>query len=278
MSRRETEIPALDGYDAEEGSIMKTGLTFGMIMVMTLFPFVPTARAKPQLHVDPDNKTCEIELDPSLTQDQFHGFIKELSSIGAFKQAASTEPLGKYVFDFGLEIAYTPVNDAAARWNNTFTHPDDQHYLFDIMLVKFRASMGITDRLDGGLYVSTVPQSNVTLLGVDFKYAFDKWRTIGTAARFHYTKMLQTHDVHLDIVGLDVSAAKSFGPITPYIGAGGFYSAGRENSSKVQLHNEDILQPHEFVGADLRLYSFKLGFEAEYGSVPTYTLKVLYEI
>lgn len=234
--------------------------------------------AKPQLHVNPGNNTCEIELDASLTQDQFHGFIKELSSIGAVKQASSTEPLGKYVFEFGLEYAYTPVNDDSARWNNTFTHPEADHYLFDIALIKLRARMGISDRLDGGLYVSTVPQSNVTLLGFDFKYTLDEWKTIGTAVRVHYSKLFQTHDVDLDVIGMDLSAGKKFRYLTPYIGAGGFYSMGKENSSKVQLHNESIFQPHEFVGVDLRISSFKLGVEAEYGSVPTYTLKVLYEI
>jgi len=249
-----------------------------MTMVITLSPFNSTSYAKPQLHVNPGNDTCEIELDPSLTQDQFHDFIKELSSIGVIKQTAPADPLGKYVFDFGLEYAYTPVNDGAARWNNTFSHPEADHYLFDIALVKLRARMGISDRLDGGLYVSTVPQSNVTLVGFDFKYALDEWKTVGTAVRIHYSKLFQTHDVDLDMIGMDLSASKKFRSLTPYIGAGGFYSMGRENSSKVQLDNETVFQPHEFVGVDLRLSSFKLGLEAEYGSVATYTFKVLYEI
>lgn len=74
--------------------------------------------------------------------------------------------------------------------------------------------MGVSDRHESALYFLTIPNSNVALLGFDLKYAFDELRKVRTAIRIHFSKLLETHDVDLDVMGLGLSASKKIGLLT----------------------------------------------------------------
>jgi len=227
------------------------------------------------LHINGGNKTCLVEFDSSLTQGQFKELVQEFGAIGAFKQVASADPLGKFSFDVGLDIASTPIDDKRAKWNNTFTHPDATHDLFNISFIKLRGRIGLTKNLDTGLFYMTVPEGNVSFLGTDLKYTFHN-DYFASAVRTHYTKLFETHDMDLDTVGVDLSTSKRWGNFSPYVGIGEIVTYDRENSPKVQLSNETDYRVHGFAGVIGKFSWLVVGLEADVGAVATYSLTLSY--
>src|SRR5512135_2955322 len=124
-------------------------------------------------HIDPGVKTCSMVIDPSLTQAQWHRFIKQGGAIMTFKSLAPAKTLGKMKFNIGIDDAFTPVDQRDLAWINTFTHPDADCPLGDqISYPAVRASMGITDNMDIGGYWTVAPGANYGLAAGECKYAF----------------------------------------------------------------------------------------------------------
>ena len=46
-------------------------------------------------HINPDIKSCSMELDSELTQADFKKFVRQCSLMGSFKSMASAKTLGK---------------------------------------------------------------------------------------------------------------------------------------------------------------------------------------
>ncbi|MFQ5650445.1 MAG: hypothetical protein ACE5IY_10935 [bacterium] len=106
----------------------------GIVSVL-IFSLLITASYAQDLHVNPAVNNCSIELDPSLTQSQFRKFIKQGSLIGSLKLLSPAEPLGSRRFEIGIEYSRSPIDDKDPAWNNTFTHPHENHYLGNAITV-----------------------------------------------------------------------------------------------------------------------------------------------
>jgi hypothetical protein len=229
-----------------------------------------------ELHVNHDIKSCSIELDPSLTQSQFHKFTREAAQVFTFKLMSPAEPLGAKKFQVGLDYSITSINDADPAWNNTFSHPHDTHYLGDqLAFPKLFARVGVTDRVDVGFYYTKNPDANYGFMGGEIKYALfaKSKKPVAMAIRTSYATLLGVEDLNYHLWGVDLSASKKIGRLTPYLGIGANLARAIETTSKVNLHNETVLTPRGIMGAQLSLSFFSLTAEMDVAAVSTFSLR-----
>lgn len=229
-----------------------------------------------ELHVNHDIKSCSIELDPSLTQGQFHKFTREAAQVFTFKLMSPAEPLGAKNFQVGLDYSITSINDADPAWNNTFSHPHEDHYLGDqLAFPKLFARIGVTDRMDAGFYFTKNPDANYGFAGGEMKYALfmQPEKPWAMAVRATYATLLGVDDMNYHLLGIDLSASKRFGRLTPYAGIGANLARAIETTSKVNLNNETVLTPRGIIGAQLSLSFFSLTAEMDIAPVSTVSLR-----
>jgi hypothetical protein len=254
---------------------MKPKTLIKIAKAIVVLCFISISHAQ-ELHVNHDIKSCSIELDPSLTQGQFHKFTREAAQVFSFKLMSPAEPLGAKKFQVGIDYSITPINDADPAWNNTFSHPHETHYLGDRpAFPKLFARMGVTDRIDVGFYFTQNPEANYGFMGGEIKYALfmKPEKPVAMAVRTTYATLLGVEDMNYHLWGADLSASKKIGILTPYLGIGANLGRSIETTSKVNLRDETVLTPRGIIGARLSLSFFSLTAEMDVAAVSTVSLR-----
>lgn len=232
------------------------------------------------VHVNPKLKLCDFEAAANLTQTQFKRFNREVGHVMYFNPMTSARSLGKFKFDISLvNGGSTAIDQTSGAWNNTFHHPDSTHWLGDkVILPGIVARMGITDRMDIGVYYShSAPfGGKYSFLGVDLKYNFLNNPETGWAfaGRASYTQDVTIKDFNLSNFGLDGLVSKSFGNFTPYAGISGTVSRAKELSERVNLSSETAFGARAIVGMDFRYKFLNLGAEADFSELTSYSIKL----
>ena len=255
---------------------MKPETFIRIVKALVVLCFISISHAQ-ELHVNPSYRSCSIELDPSLTQSQFHKFTREAAQVFTFKLMSPAEPLGAKKFQVGIDYSSTRIDDADPAWNNTFSHPDEDHYLGDqITMPKLFARMGVSDRVDVGFYFTQNPNANYGFMGGEIKYAFfnESEKPLAMAVRTTYATLLGVEDLNFHQLGLDLSASKRIGRLAPYVGIGANLGRASETTSKVNLHNETVLTPRGIIGTQLSLSFFTLTAEMDVAAVSTFSLRM----
>lgn len=254
---------------------MKSATIFKIANAVAVLWFISISHAQ-ELHVNHGIRSCSIELDPSLTQSQFHKFTREAAQVFTFKLMSPAEPLGARKFQFGIDYSITRINDADPAWNNTFSHPHETHYLGDrLAFPKLFARMGVSNRIDVGLYFTKNPEANYGFMGGELKYAVFKEseKPVAMAVRTTYATLLGVEDLNFHLLGVDVSASKKIGMLAPYVGIGANLGRAIETTSKVNLDNETVLTPRGIIGAGLSLSFLSLTAEMDVAAVSTFSLR-----
>ena len=255
---------------------MKSKLLNGIASVLFISIFLSTAYAEDVYwNINPDVNSCSMEVDPALTQSQFHTFTKQASLIATFKSLSSAEPLGVGNFSFGLDLAYTPVDQHDSAWINTFTHPDEDCPLGDaVSFPTVRARMGVLDNMDVGAYFTTAPDANYGFLGGEVKYAFlrESERLPAAAVRTSFVSLLGVDDMNMNVYSVDFSVSKRLGMFTPYLGIRETLAIGTETTSKVDLDRENVWTTQGIAGIDCSISRFSIAAEYNVGEVSTFSV------
>jgi hypothetical protein len=254
---------------------MKPETFIRMVNAFVVLCFISISYAQ-ELHTNHRFRECSIMLDPSLTQSQFHKFTREAAQVFTFKLMSPAEPLGARKFQVGIDYSITNINDADPAWNNTFSHPNEEHYLGDqIAMPKIFARMGVSDRVDVGFYFTKNPNANYGFMGGEMKYALflESEKPLAMAVRTTYATLLGVDDLNFHLLGVDLSASKKIGRLTPYLGIGANLGRAIETTSKVNLHNETVLTPRGIIGTQLSLSFFSLTAEMDIATVSTFSLR-----
>ena len=222
---------------------------------------------------------CSFILDPSLTQEAWHQFAREAGLVAYFPPLSSAKPLGAKSFELALLDWGTMIDDADAAWNDTFSHPDSTHYVFDGPALLFPGLMfraGITDRVDIGTYFTKNPNANYGFFGGQVQYNFfdDPEENLAAAVRLNYSSLFGPKDLNQSVVGIDVLASKDYSRFSPYAGVSGYLARAQETTSKVDLEDENVFGLQAMAGATADVSVLRIGAEMNLAKVPGFSLKI----
>lgn len=257
----------------------------GLIGTASVLAFVLSAPPLQgqHLHVNHDWDQCAIVIDPALTQSSWHQFVTEVGLVTHFRSLASARPLGPGRFEVALLNWGNRIDPADDAWNDTFSHPDDTHWLFEgdaLLIPGLMVRAGITDRIDVGAYFTKAVDSNYGFFGAQLQYGFvnDTERNLGVAGRISTVRLYGPDDMDVSTYGLDLVASKDISIFSPYVGVGTYWSRGQETTDKVDLEDESVLGAQAMVGVAARLWALRLGAEAHLAEVSGYSFKIAFGI
>lgn len=243
-----------------------------LVLALLVAAIPAGTQAAPVLHVNPNLKECSVQFAPELTQGAFHDFVREFGSVSAYKPMAPPAPLGRGGIELGIQQMYFTVDDAAPKWNDTFYHPEADHWLGSQQTFpKLGLRVGVSDRVDVGGYFTKNPDANYGWLGFDVRGAVMRQGTkqpVDLMVRGAYTKTLYVDDMDMNTFTADASVGRTFwNLVQPYVGVGGDIVTASERSDMVALHSETVFVQHAFAGVGLRYWHAALGIEGEVGAL-----------
>jgi len=233
------------------------------------------------LHVNDHWEECAFVIDPSLTQASWHQFVQEAGLAAYFRPMASAAPLGRGRFEVAMVQWGTRIDPADDAWNDTFSHPDSTHWLFEgdaLLIPGMMVRAGVSDRMDVGAYFTKSIGANYGFFGGQAQYSFlhDIESNLAAAGRFGFVRMYGPEDLTVTTYGLDVLVSKDISRFSPYAVVSGYLASGRETTSKVDLDDENVLGVHGTLGLAVRVWALRLGAEVSVAEVPGYSFKLAF--
>ena len=239
---------------------------------------------RPHLHSNGKWEECSIQLAPTLTQRAWRQFTQEAGLVAYFRPLADAEPLGKGRFDVSLVQWETAIDDADDAWNDTFVHPDSEHYLIDGGGLKFPGVMvraGVSAGTDVGLYVTKNPKANYGFFGgqVQRRIIGGEERSWDASARVSFVSLYGPADADLTVYGMDLVASRKvaitrWAKVAPYVGVSGYLSTSQEKTAAVSLRDERVAGGQAMAGAVLHLSKARIAAEYSTAKVRTVSLRV----
>jgi hypothetical protein len=238
-----------------------------------------------ELHVNTRWKECSFQIDPSLSQGEWHKFAREAGLVAYFRPLADAKPLGKWKFEVSLLQWKTEIDDSEGAWNNTFVHPDSTHWLKEgpsLGVPGLTGRIGITDKLDVGLYFTKNVRANYGIYGGQIQYNLinDKAKRWSASARAGFNSIFGPEDLKVNIYGVDLFTSKEIKiysdwvSISPYAGASVYLSSAREMTNKVHLNNENVFGAQATIGLTAKLSHVRLGIEYSFSNTNTLSFKI----
>jgi hypothetical protein len=238
---------------------------------------------RPHLHTSDRWKECSFQLNAALTPAAWEQFTREAGLVVYFRSLTDARPMGKGKFELSLLQWKTGIDDGDAAWNDTFVHPDDEHYLFDGSGLAFpglSVRVGVTSKTDVGLYFTKNPNANYGFAGVQVQRNVinDTRRNLAAAARISAVSMYGPDDLNFGVLGTDfvVSYVKhltGWASVSPYIGVANYIAHSHEKSAVVDLKDETQLGSQVMLGATLQVSGVRIAAEYANASVKTVSLK-----
>jgi len=258
--------------------MVNTPALFGLFALTTLLPSTAFAHGSDEhdvdLHVGYAHDSCYFDLHPELTEAQFERFGTEAGSIARFKQVAAADTLGQWNFDFGVGYTHTPIDDTKGAWNNTMTHPGEDHYLGNAVaapLLELR--MGIFDRVDLEAYGSVNWLSNYGFFGVATKVGIlrqEDGAPVSLAIRPSVAGVVGPSEVQVWNLSTDLSVSRRFWGLAPFAGVGVNSNIALDRSNDTEVGHQASVLPAAFVGADYRWRMLSVGVQAELSALVGY--------
>jgi len=234
------------------------------------------------LHTNDKWEECSFVLDPSLTQAAWHQFAQEASNVIYYRPISSAKPMGKGNFHIGITNMTTSIDDSHDAWNDTFSHPDSEHWLFEgggLGFPGLEARMGYNDKMDIGLYFTKNPNANYGFYGAQLQYSLIDNLENGLAAaiRASFVQMFGPEDLNLGVYGLDLIVSKDVNRFSPYAGISTYLSRVQATTSKVSLDDENIIALQGMIGFTTHVSALRLGLEMNFAEVNTSSFLIGYD-
>ncbi len=192
-----------------------------------------------------------------LSQSEFRSLSEDLGAVAAYKEVAPAAPLGATGFDVGFELAASKLQHKGvyelAGGSTAST----------VYLPKLRVQKGLPWGVDVGAFVSKIGGSNISLMGLEARYALlDDTLTIpAIGLRVSGTRDLAAGKLDLSTVAFDVVTSKKLTFITPFAGIGTVKVTSKANAGG--LASESFNQPRVFAGLNVNFVLVNLAVEAE---------------
>lgn len=215
--------------------------------------------AASQLSYAADNIDIAGLIGQTNAQEQFKSLSKDLGAALSYKAVAPAEPLGMIGFDIGIEVTATKLENAK-KWSDAVSSGDALDYLY---VPKLHAHKGLPFGIDVGLVYSSVPTTNIKLIGGELRYAIISGNIAvpAVAVRGTYTKLSGVDNLSFNTKGLELSVSKGLTLLTPYAGVGYIWTDSDPSISG--LKKETIRQGKFYIGANLNLALINLAVEGD---------------
>lgn len=192
------------------------------------------------------------------SQNIFSDLVKDIGAATNYKSVAPAEPLGTLGFDFSFEVSGTSVERKDSLNKVTGGDAPDTLYVPKVHLHK-----GLPLGFDVGAFYSSVPSSNVSVVGGELRYSILEGSTLtpALAVRGTYSQMSGVTDFDLNTTGLELSISKGFAMFTPYAGVGTVRYSGGTNITGIS--DEKISETKYFLGLNFSLGLVNFAAETE---------------
>jgi hypothetical protein len=203
-----------------------------------------------------------------LSQADFLKLSEDLGAVAAYKGVTPATPLGITGFDVGIEIAASKLQNSAvfqaAGGGSSST----------LYVPKLHLHKGLPGGLDIGVFASRVSGVNISLWGLEARYAVldDGLTTPALALRISGTRQTGASQIDLSTYAFDAMLSKQLTFVTPFAGVGAVRV--NSNTNVNGLSKETFNKGRAFVGLNVNLALINFALEAEkMGDVNTLSAK-----
>ena len=189
----------------------------------------------------------------AIGQANFRLLSEDFGSALSYKPVTPAEPLGITGFDIGVEATSTDISKSGAALKAATGGALD---VTRIIIPKLHVAKGLPFGIDIAASMSSVPSTNIKLIGGELRYAIIKGGLAlpAVAIRAAMTSMSGVPELDFSTKSLDISISKGFLMLTPYAGVGQVWvTSTPKGTASATLAEESFTQNKAFVGANLNL-------------------------
>jgi len=205
----------------------------------------------------PGAYAANIDNIGSLLQVQFKDLTSDLGAALSYKAIRPAEPMGSLGFDIGFEVTSTKMETNAMELATSDNAPSQ------LLVPKLHISKGLPFGFDVGAFYTSVPSSNIGLVGGELSYAIFEGGTLAPAIsiRGTFSRLTGVDELDLTTKGLELSVSKGFAFFTPYAGVGQVWI---DSSTDVTgLSDESLTKNKYFLGINMNLGLMNIAAETE---------------
>ncbi len=199
----------------------------------------------------------DIDSVGNLSQGLFKDLTADLGAALSYKAIRPAEPLGTLGFDIGFEVSSTSLESSALE-----TATSGEATSSRLLVPKLHVSKGLPFGFDVGAFYTSVPSSNIGLIGGELSYALLEGGVLGPAVsiRGSFSRLTGVNQLDLSTRGLELSVSKGFAFFTPYAGIGQVWINSETN---VGLEDESLTRNKYFLGINFNLGLVNFAAETE---------------
>ncbi|MEN8169836.1 MAG: hypothetical protein ABFS08_06400 [Pseudomonadota bacterium] len=189
-------------------------------------------------------------------QNAFKRLSEDLASATSYKGLTPAEPLGITGFDIGIE-----VTDTSLQYASTFNKACNSCGLDRLTIPKLHLHKGLPMGFDVGLMYASTSNTNVTLTGVELRYANIEGGMAkpAVATRLTWSQLDGVDQLSLESMGVEVMVSKGIAMFTPYGGIGQNWVS----SEATGFTTEEFTQSKYFVGVNINTGFINFDFEMD---------------
>ncbi|MEW5755513.1 MAG: hypothetical protein AB1810_04360 [Pseudomonadota bacterium] len=230
-----------------------------------LAPLAALVLAQPALAADLDIT--------GLAQGEFEKVSKNLAAALSYKAVTPAEPLGLPGFDLGLEVSSTEIDDSTL-FDNAFSGDAPS----SIIVPKLHAHIGLPFNLDIGAFITSVPSTNIKLVGGELRYSILEGGVAmpALAVRGTFSSLNGVDTLDFSTKGLELTISKGFAMVTPYAGVGTVRTTSDPNvTSGPSLSKESFSQTKLYAGLNFNMGLMNIALEGDKtGDFASYSAKL----
>jgi len=222
----------------------------------------------------------DIQLSGTLTREDFRSLTRQLGFAASYFPLAPAAPLGILGLDAGVEATSVKIAKNSSFWQRAFRDGNPPSYL---AIPRLHLQKGLPFDLDIGASYTSVPSTNISIIGGEIKWAILGGGAVmpAVAVRISGTKLFGGSQVHLETYSADLSISKGFLFLVPYAGVGQVLVNSRTDSAAIRAVNGADFRETEnltkgFVGLKIAppALLFSLVAEADFATVTAYSLRI----
>ena len=200
--------------------------------------------------------SSNIDNISGLTQVDFKNLTEDLGAALSYKAIRPAESMGILGFDIGFEITSTTMETDALEKATSNNAPSA------LLVPKLHISKGLPFGFDVGAFYTSIPSSNMGLIGGELSYAIIEGGVISPAIsiRGTFSRLTGVDQLDLNTKGLELSVSKGFAFFTPYAGIGQIWT---DSETSENLENESLSNSKYFLGINFSLGLVNFAAETE---------------